>query len=218
MARCNGSITLMENVYCGLRHQILSGVLPPGTPLRPGNLKLQFDVSVAIVREALTRLAAEGLVKQNPNIGFSVISFSDIDLKNIIEARRINEEAALRCSIAKGNIEWESNLIALEYQLEHTTRFEHEEHVKYNEKWAAIHYKFHHALIEACGNPFLLDICDRLWYISELYRCWSVSNNPSRSTNDEHKSIMQAAISRDADRAVELFDEHICLTIKQIIK
>lgn len=94
MAHYNGSVTLTENVYSGLRHQILSGMLQPGAPLKPGELKLQFKVSVAIVREVLTRLAAEGLVKQNPNFGFTVVSFSENDLKNIIEARKINEGAA----------------------------------------------------------------------------------------------------------------------------
>lgn len=217
MARRNGSLTLTESVFSELRTDILLGNLSPGSPLMPGELKMRFDVSIAVVREALTRLAAQGLAKQSPNYGFTVMTLSKSDLENIFEARRINEGAALRLSISKGDVLWESNIIALHHQLEQTPEYSSDDKTRVNDDWSSIHSKFHHALIEACDNPILLDICDRLWNMSELYRNWSVHRDNNRPIVAEHKALMQAALDRDSNHAIDLFNAHIQLTIDILI-
>ncbi|WP_425806191.1 GntR family transcriptional regulator [Desulfitobacterium sp. Sab5] len=213
MARRNGSLTLTENVYNQLRAEILSGYLSPGAPLMPGDLRIRFNVSIAVIREALTRLAAQGLAKQSPNYGFTVMTLSASHLKNIIEARRINEGAALQLAISKGDVLWESNIIALHHQLEQTPEYSANDKFRVNDTWSEIHGKFHHALIEACDNPILLDICTRLWNMSELYRNWSISRDNKRPILSEHKTLMEAVLARDSKLAVDLYSAHIQLTI-----
>ncbi|EHJ00738.1 transcriptional regulator, GntR family [Clostridium sp. DL-VIII] len=217
MARRNGSLTLTESVFSELRTDILSGRLSPGSPLMPGELKIRFDVSIAVVREALTRLAAQGLAKQSPNYGFTVMTLSKSDLEDIIEARKINEGAALRLSISKGDILWESNIIALQHQLEQTPEYSQNDKTRISDDWSLLHSKFHRTLIEACDNQILLDICDRLWNMSELYRSWSVPRDNNRPIANEHKALMQAALDRDINNAVDLFNTHIQLTIDILI-
>ncbi|EKQ57729.1 MULTISPECIES: GntR family transcriptional regulator [unclassified Clostridium] len=217
MARRNGSLTLTESVFSELRTDILSGHLSPGSPLLPGELKIRFDVSIAVVREALTRLAAQGLAKQSPNYGFTVMTLSKSDLEDIIEARSINEGAALRQSISKGDVLWESNIIALHHQLEQTPEYSSNDKTRINDDWSLIHSNFHRSLIEACDNQILLDICDRLWNMSELYRNWSVPRDSNRPIANEHKALMQAALDRDINHAIDLFNAHIQLTIDILI-
>ncbi len=218
MARRNGSLTLTENVFLQLRTDILSGKLSPEAPLMPGELKMRFNVSIAVIREALTRLAAMGLVKQNPNYGFSVVTLSKSHLQNIIEVRKINETEALRQAIIKGDILWESKIIALHHQLEQTPEYSSDDKYQVNYEWSEIHCKFHHALIEACDNQILLDICANLWNISELYRTWSVPRDHNRPITAEHKELMEAVLLRDSKRAIDLFVEHIQLTVDILIK
>lgn len=213
MARRDGALTLTESVFFELRKDILSGRLAPEAPLMPGELRERFNVSVAVVREALTRLAAQGLAKQSPNYGFSVLKLSASDLENIIEARIINEGAALRLAISKGDVVWESNILALHHQLEQLPEYSADDMEHLNDHWSDLHSRFHNSLIEACGNPVLLEICSRLWNMSELYRSWSVSRDKNRPVAAEHKALMQAAITRDTDLAAALFNEHIKHTV-----
>lgn len=218
MARRNGSLTLTESVFLQLRTDILVGNLSPEAPLMPGELKMRFNVSTAVIREALTRLAAIGLVNQNPNYGFSVVSLSESILKNIIQVRKINETEALRQAMIKGDILWESKIIALHHQLEQTPEYSSDDKSHLNNEWSEIHRQFHHALIESCDNQILLDLCSNLWNMSELYRTWSVTRDPSRLIAVEHKELMEAVIHRDNKRAIELFVAHIQLTVDILSK
>lgn len=218
MAKREGSSTLNENVTKKLQSDILAGQYEPGSPLIVSELAKGFDVSVAVVREALTRLATQGLVLQNPNRGFSVKTVSEEDLNNIIEARSINESAALRLSIAHGDLTWESNVIAVHHKLSQTAAFkEVNQKLAIREEWADIHRQFHYELIAACPNPVLLDICKRLWDLSEFYRHWSSSKQPTRDGHAEHKALTDAVLCRDSDRAVEIFRAHIQLTADNLI-
>ncbi|WP_145138579.1 GntR family transcriptional regulator [Paenibacillus sp. Y412MC10] len=213
MAKRNGSSTLSENVTKKLKYDILDGQYEPGAPLTVSELAKGFEVSVAVVREALTRLATQGLVIQNPNHGFSVKTASEEELKSIIEARLINESAALRLSIAHGDLTWESNVIAVHHKLSQTPEYE-DGHPKLvvREEWSDIHRQFHYELIAACPNPVLLDICRRLWDLSEFYRHYSPPQQSVRDGRAEHKALADAVVSRDGDRAVEIFKAHIQLT------
>ena len=218
MARRNGALTLTEGVFSQLRTDILSGQLSPGTPLMPGELRMRFNVSIAVVRESLTRLAEQGLAKQSPNYGFTVMTLSASDLENIIEARRINEGAALQQAISKGDIVWESNIVALHHQLEQTPEYLIGDNSVINGSWSKIHAQFHRALIEACDNSILLDICARLWNISELYRYWSVPRDNNRQFITEHKTLMQSVLARNCESAVAIYNAHIQLTVDILLE
>jgi DNA-binding GntR family transcriptional regulator len=218
MAKRNGALTLTESVFSELRNHILSGKLSPGAPLMPAELRLYFNVSVAVIREALTRLAEKGLAKQSPNHGFTVMTLSDNELKNIIVARSINEGAALQLAISKGDVIWESNIVAINHQLEQTPKYLIEDKTSVDDNWSAIHGRFHHALLEACDNPILLDICARLWDISELYRHWAIPHDSNRDIISEHTTLMQAVITRNSERAVALYNAHIRLTVDVLLQ
>lgn len=70
-----------------------------------------------------------------------------------------------------------------------------------------------YCLKQACDNPILLDICARLWNMSELYRNWSIPCDDKRPIPAEHKTLMQAVLARDSKLAVDLYNAHIQLTI-----
>ena len=59
-----------ERVFAGLKRDILSGVLPPGTKLEPASLAEQLNSSVTPVRDALHRLAGARLVEMRTSEGF----------------------------------------------------------------------------------------------------------------------------------------------------
>jgi DNA-binding GntR family transcriptional regulator len=209
MARRGPAKTLTEDVYLQLRADVLAGRLSPGEPLKAAELGTRFAVSIAVVREALTRLAEQGLARSEPNRGFEVTPLSHDDLRALVEARAINDGAALRASLERGDLEWESVVIAAHHRLAHTVEFELDDPARITEEWASAHTVFHASLLQACGNGTLLDICARLWSATELYRRWSLPHDARRDLPGEHAALMTAALARDVPTATELLLAHM---------
>jgi DNA-binding GntR family transcriptional regulator len=206
--------SLAMKVFEDLRFAILNRELAPGTRLKPAELGRELGVSLGVVREALGLLAAKSLVRIDRNRGFHVTTLSLEDLANLTFARVTNEGAALRLSVQRGGVTWESEVLAAHHRLASLPMFLPDGPDLRSEEWARAHLAFHHKLIDACGNPILLDICDRLSDAAELYRAWSgVSGREAgRDVVGEHQALCDAALAHEADRAVDLFEKHISLT------
>lgn len=214
MAKKAGSETLAVNVYEQLRFAILSGSVAPGERLKPAELSGRFGVSFGVMREALNLLAAKDLVRMDRNRGWQVTPLSHDALASLTDARKINEGAAARMSVARGGIAWESEVIAAHHRmasLPMALRGEVTGPAVRNEAWAVAHLGFHAALIEACGNPVLLEICARLSDAAELYRAWSGpgTRELGRDVAGEHKALLDAAIAHEVDGTVALLEAHL---------
>ena len=91
--------SLTSAVQERLRADILSTRLLPGQKLHIAGLAKQFSVSLAAVREALSRLVADGLVQASDQRGFRVSPVSPADLRDVTQTRTDIEGLALRRSI-----------------------------------------------------------------------------------------------------------------------
>jgi len=209
MVKRAGGESLAVDVFEQLRSDILDRRVSPGERLKPVELGERFGVSVSVMREALGLLAGHSLVRIERNRGFHVTTLSAKALIDLTEARKINEGSALRRSVARGNVTWESEVLAAHHRLSSQPMYLPGDPPSRNEEWAAAHIAFHHKLIDACGNAVLLDICDRLSDAAELYRAWSGGGEPDRDVPAEHRGLMEAALAHDADLAVELFEAHV---------
>lgn len=202
--------TLSADVYEQLRTGLLSGDFAPGARLVPAELCEQYGVKAGVLREALSRLTADGLTTFEPNRGFRVIDVSRSRIEELLELRRINEGAALRLAVDRGSTEHEAACIAAHHRLvgarEPTAR-------------ARAHHDFHLTLLSACGNQRLLDLCESLFEASELYRQWATaalrapSRRHGRDQDSEHSAILEAVLAHDADRAVALHEQHLRRTV-----
>lgn len=220
MAKRTGSETLAVNVYEQLRWSILHRALAPGERLKPVELGQRFGVSLGVMREALSLLAAQNLVRLDRNRGCHVVSLSLTELANLTAARKLNEGAALRLSVLRGGVTWESEVLAAHHRMATRPMFQPGDPNARNEEWAVAHLAFHHALIVQCGNPILLDICDRLSDAAELYRAWSSAgtNELHRDVAGEHQGLLDAALTHDADLAITLFEAHLDRTQAIILR
>ncbi|MEV7803001.1 GntR family transcriptional regulator [Microbispora sp. NPDC088329] len=207
-----GKQMLSEQVYAHLREAIMRGDHAPGDALKPQDLAKEQGVSLAVVREALVRVVGEGLADRLPNRGFAVPAFSDRRWQEIAEARRTIEPVVLRMSVERGDIDWEARVRAAHHRLARTPVFTPEEGEHYSDAWAEAHRVFHRTLLEGCGNPVLLETCDRLWTASELARRFSARRTPGRDHVGEHRRLEEAALARDADTAAEALARHLTQT------
>lgn len=87
---------LTDVVYDSLRDKILNLDLKPGTPLSFSALSSQYGVSISPIRDALKRLATEGLVEIKPQSG-TYVSLIDLD--------KVRDERFMRLSLELGVIE-----------------------------------------------------------------------------------------------------------------
>lgn len=206
------------DVYNALRDNILAGRLRPGEKLGSAALAQEFGVSLSVVREALTRLAEQGLVVSQPQHGFQVTPISRDDLLDLTAVRLDIEPLALRKSVERGDIEWRSQLVGAHYLLEHTQQFETGSTVM-TEQWARAHKEFHDQLLSACGSSRLLQIAESLRDAADLYRRWSSPIGAApRDVAGEHRAIFDAVQRGDADVAVLRLSEHIAHTTNVLLE
>ncbi|RJQ84974.1 GntR family transcriptional regulator [Amycolatopsis panacis] len=87
---------LRDEAYERIRHAIIDGSLVPGTPLRDADLAEQLGLSRAPVRQALLRLAEDGLVASKPQSYTRVAEFVADDVRDAVRLVRALHELAVR--------------------------------------------------------------------------------------------------------------------------
>ena len=92
-----------DQVHAQLKAQIELGELTPGTPLSELSLVARTGASRTPVREALRRLAAEGLVDLAPRLGARVSRVSAQSVRDLFEFRQLLEPAAIRSATEAAN-------------------------------------------------------------------------------------------------------------------
>lgn len=222
MTQTVASKTLVEEVYLRIRASILAGRLLPGQKLKLALLCGEHGASLSIVREALTRLSAEKLVRSQPQQGFTVASLSAAGLRDLTFVRIQVESIALRRALELGGVEWEAGVLAAHHVLANTPVHAANDSKRLSEAYAAAHASFHFALTAACDSPLLLDYQRTLYDASELYRRLSyLMMRERRGVRDkagDHRRLMEATLARDADRVVRLLTTHYEATTRNLIE
>lgn len=155
--------TLTSAVFQQLRADLICCRLMPGQKLPLMPLAKSFRVSLAAVRGALSRPAAEGLVVAMDQRGFMVSETSIADLIDVTEARIDIETIALRRAIEKGDNAWEKNIEIAWRMLEAMPYPQSSEPSAEYDRWSQLHDRFHASLISACDSLWLLKVpCDPL--------------------------------------------------------
>lgn len=98
-----GLVTTAERAAGAVREMILHGELPAGARLGEVELAERFGVSRTPIREALTRLAAEGLVELAPNRGARVSSWSVAELEGVFDLRSALEPRLTGLAVPKAS-------------------------------------------------------------------------------------------------------------------
>jgi GntR family transcriptional regulator, carbon starvation induced regulator len=200
-----------------LRAGIVACQLAPGAKLHIGHLARDHEVSPGAIREALAMLEKEGFVVTEPQKGSAVSTVSRDDLLDLTLARVEIEKACLASSLAHGDIEWESQLVA---SFHRTFRRNARQEPVFSHGaagWIAAHDRFHAALVAACRSQRLLATRSLLYDQSERYRRLSLAFSVERDVETEHRLLMEAALDRDLRKSQELLEAHIKATAEALI-
>ncbi len=205
--------TRASAVYERLRVDITHGVLEPGSKLRVGATCERYGVGASPLREALSRLSAEGLVSRTDQRGFSVAALSWLELPILTRNRVQLESLALAESIERRDAAWEDQMTLLVHRLSRTPRSLATDHYLPNKDWETLHREFHRSLLARCPSRWLRAFCDSL--ADEAYRfrqLAAVRVFSSRNEHAEHVAIFDAAVQGHTEEAVRLLAEHYTRT------
>jgi len=121
----------------------------------------RFGVSQSVIREALTRLTEQGLLVATPQRGFRVRDLSIEDIAQLTETRIQIEALALRLAVERGDLQWETGILAAHHRLERTPVTRDDGTV--SEDWSGHHRDFHQALLALDVNsPKMKSLIDLL--------------------------------------------------------
>lgn len=209
----SSGMTLADAAYERLRRDIIIGARAPGERLRIEKLKTIYAIGPTPLREAMQKLAQDGLVVFEGNRGFAVAPLDPVEFEDLNTARTVLEKEALRLSILHGRQDWEARVVAAAYIMAKEDDALTEAPDELPDSWEHANKELHAALVSACGSNWLLKIRTGLHDLCERYRRASVyMKMGARDLRSEHQAIVEAALARDADRACSLLEEHFALT------
>lgn len=211
--------TLHARVLAQIRADIVECRLMPNERLTLEALRERYGAGFSPIREALMRLAAEGMVCLEQNKGFRVAAVSRASLFDLMRSRIEIESITLRQAIENGGVGWEADLLAAFHRLSRQSKFIRAQPDKISTEWSKEHRAFHRALVAACNSPIMLSIQEGLFDKAERYVALSIiSKSPARNDVAEHEQIMRAALAGNVGRAVALNREHIERTLNKVAK
>jgi DNA-binding GntR family transcriptional regulator len=203
----------VQIVYDALKHDILEMTIPPGEPLDETRLSRRFNMSRTPVREALVRLAAEGLVTTLPNRNTiaAAIDFSTVPV--YFDALTLMYRVTTRLAAMRRT---EADLVEIRALQDAFTRSVDAADAL---GMIAVNRDFHLAIAEAGRNRYYTDLFRRLLdegrRLLRLYYS-SYDDHLPRRFVDEHDAIVRAIVARDADLADRLATEHAGQVVHQI--
>ncbi|MEE4543144.1 GntR family transcriptional regulator [Streptomyces sp. V4-01] len=189
-----------EAVLDAVKHGILVGELKPGQPLVETELAARLGVSKTPVREALKTLAGSGLVIMSPYKGASVREVDQALARSVYDMRLLLEPvAAVRTAV-----EARSSWAAAESALDRADR------AADSAERSLANRDFHRVLYAGCGNPLLVSALDELRDQTALVSSAAWAVRPSWEMEaQEHRAILHAAQSGNADLVGDLLRDHI---------
>lgn len=193
--------------YEEIKRRILSASLAAGAIVPQERLAAELEISTTPIREALKRLAAEGMVSLAPHRDARVTELTVVEARSLLEVRLNLDPLAARLAAERRTAE---DLAAINDALAAL------EPLTGGATYEALvaHRTFHRAVYAASQNANLTGILDGLWDKADRYRMFSlaikqVSATERERVQREHAAIAAAIEGRDAEHAEAVMRQHI---------
>ncbi|KTD66618.1 HTH-type transcriptional repressor CsiR [Legionella santicrucis] len=196
--------TVLEKI----RQDLVSGYYSPGQKLQMEQLKARYNVGYSPLREALSRLVANGFVNLEELCGFSVPLLSLEELYDLYAIRMDLETRALELSMDHGDASWEAEVISCWYRYAKYIDSQSDQSLDPIE-WNEFQKEFTFTLIQACQSPWLLKIQDMLYDHSARYRFLCIGFHHDNKKvlaefKQENEDLVAAILARNKEKAVAI--------------
>ncbi len=202
--------TAQEEAYQYLLHAIRMGVMRPGARLVPEEIASAVGMSRMPVREALGRLATEGLIVMRPNRGAVVRALTEHEVLEVFEMRAVLEGLAASMAATRANAsdfqDLEQLLVRMQQSASSTSA------------WITVHRQFHERLCAISDAPRLMQQISALHAVVEpLMRLWLENGSSSSYLQDRHEDILTALKAGDPDAMESMVRAHVRRTVAGIV-
>ena len=196
--------TLSEQIYDELYHDITDQRLVCGQKLTLKVLKERFGVSHTPIREALTRLAENGLVTYYSNCGVTVTEFTESDIRQIYQF--IGELDAMAIKFCKNAFSEAPLLFELEQIIKKGNAMLEKGEIA---AWKDYSEEFHTAFYRHAQNDYLNEAAKKLRAKVEVLSCMYYQPSNVEEINARHGAIYQCVKDGDLDQAADLMRSHL---------
>jgi len=198
-------VTNADRTFFQLRKDIVEGVIPAGSKLSETELSTKYQVSRAVIREGINRLATCHLVERKANVGARVVSLTPEGLLQLYQVREALEGMAAR--LAARNMS-DAEIASLQELLDSHFSKVKDDQSYYQE---AGDVDFHYRIVTGSKNNHLISVLiDGLYHLVRMYRVQLGMAGPRVSTAfDEHRHVVNAIANRDEELAEMLMRRHI---------
>lgn len=183
-----------------LAERIVSGALPPETPLRQDHIAAEFGTSHVPVREAFRHLEAQGLTESQPRRGTRVSAFGVEDIHEVAAMRATLEVLALRQAAPR------ITRMVLEAAEAANRACEAATEVR---AWEAANRRFHRLLLAPCGMPRLLATIDGLHLASARFLFAAWRSSWEAPTDQDHGALLSALRRGQTEAACSVLTRHL---------
>lgn len=204
--------SLGDLVYEQLARELTEGRYGCGDELNEVALAGHYRVSRTPVRDALSRLAADGLVVNTPNHRATVIEPSRQEIEETYQVRQVLESAAARLAASRIAPSRLAELRALASAAVPPT----------GGIWGAPELKFdvelHRAVADACGNTRLREEIERYGRLVRFVRS-QVARDPAvlRDGHEQHLRLLEALEAHDPEAAAAAMEAHIAAALGSVL-
>jgi DNA-binding GntR family transcriptional regulator len=200
----SGGLSLSRQAYECLRDQIVTLRRVPGSLLDEAELMKSLGLGRTPIREALQRLAREGLVLIRPRRGIYVANLNLTDLQQIFELRQVLEGYAAALAAERAT---DADLAALEEALAPLAQNPEQTDTQ---AYIEIDSAFHRALARSAHNAYLEDNLARMYNLNLRLWYFSLSKiGPIREAIEQHRAVVEAIHCHDGHIAEAAVRKHI---------
>ncbi|TNM68297.1 GntR family transcriptional regulator [Streptomyces sp. NP160] len=180
-----------DDLHAVLRDRVLSGELPPGTPLREEALAEEHAASRHTVRTALAALVAERLASAAPFAGVRVAALDDDDVRSLQDLRRAVESEAVRLAGERWGSAWPTEVVAVLDEradaLERAVRGAAAEPLAVLREHAALH----EALVAVAGSRRLTEAAAALGAEVRLFTAHLQLHRSPAALAEQHRAYLR---------------------------
>ncbi len=188
-----------------IREKILRGELHEGEQLRQDAIAAEFQISRIPVREALSHLAAEGLITIVANRGAVVSALSPAEIAELFETRAVLETYMLRKAIPNFTEEDFRRAEDVLRQFEHSLEKDSE-----TKSWGEWNWQFHSTLYAPAERPVMLGFLKTVNHNCDRYtRLHLVFTRNLHLAGEAHRKLLAACRTRDPEIAADALWNHI---------
>ncbi len=206
-------LNLSEQIANRLRDMIIQNQLSPGDRIREREICKKLDVSRTPLREALQKLASEGLIELVPNRGAVITAPSAEEIADMLQVLGVLEAFAGERACNSITQEEINEIKALQYEM--LAAFSRGDRLKYFK----LNQRIHLSIVKASRSATLLSLHSRL--NARLYRIRYQSNLKNEkwgSAVEEHDNILSALEKRDSTTLSYLLRQHLKNTWEKVVE